>query len=150
MAEVRAWLRNISTSEWNTIISQENSTILSPADEEVRNLLGAGNLPATPIDWNTLVSDELILQILKAKQAMIPNVSKKYQNLIETSLSYSHYRPTDNLPTIPRTENGYEIAYLGLTPFDPNAKSSNDDSELQDYNSALSELSAVNFSEDEP
>ena len=47
-------------------------------------------------------------------------------------------------------ENGYEIAYLGLTPFDPNAKSSNDDSELQDYNSALSELSAVNFSEDEP
>ncbi len=51
-----------------------------------------------------------------------PNVTKKYQNLIETNLSYSHeYGKNDikNPPLIPRSGSGYEIAYLGLTPFIP-------------------------------
>lgn len=105
IGEVRAWLTNLS-NEWNAIIAKENTTTLSPLDEKINTLIGAGTLPTSPIDWNSLISDEMILQILQAKYALRPDPVEKYKSSIETTLSYSHEYGLGNIknpPKIPRS-----------------------------------------------
>lgn len=105
-------------------------------DSNIGASLGARALPASPIDWNTLVSDEVIEKVIRAKRALASNVTKKYQNLLEASLSYSHSSSGDILDNplpLPGVSEGYEIAYLGLTPFTPKATETAEDGEIQDY-----------------
>ena len=75
-----------------------------------------GDLPSSPIDWNTLISDDVLTQVISAKSALSLDITKKYKSLVETSLSYSHIypniSPTESLPQIPRSASGYDIAYL--------------------------------------
>ena len=116
VVSVRAWLKNTSDTDWNRIISEENAKSMTPLDVKINTLIGARNLPASPIDWNSLISDDLIIQVLRARNFLSPDVTKKYKSLIETALSYSHQYPdrplTESPPEIPRSGSGYDIAYL--------------------------------------
>jgi hypothetical protein len=113
--EVREWLKKISQTEWASILDRENTTTLTPIDQQVNTLIGAGSLPSSPLDWNSLISDEVILQVIQAQYALRPDPVGKYKSIIETDLSYSHEysnNNTKNPPKIPRSNDGYEIAYL--------------------------------------
>lgn len=119
---MRAYLKNLSETEWKRAIDAENGKTLSPSEIEANTLLGAGTLPATPIDWNTLISDEVLVQVLQAKNWLHPDISDKYQKLVTSDLSYSQTLGGDtvlDLPKMPGTRDGYEIAYLGLSSFQP-------------------------------
>lgn len=52
--------------------------------------IGTNPLPGSPIDWNTLISDDVIEKVIQARRWLTPNVTEKYKTLIETNLSYSH------------------------------------------------------------
>lgn len=124
IAELRSYLKNLSDTEWKRAIDAENAITLRPAELEANTILGAGTLPASPIDWNTLVSDEVLTRVLQARHWNHPNVSEKYKKLVVSNLSYSHTLGGDtayDLPQIPGSRDGYEIAYLGLTDFIPTA-----------------------------
>jgi hypothetical protein len=56
---------------------------------QINTLIGAGSLPGSPLDWNTLISDEAIINVIQSKRWLSPNVTTKYQSLVEKSLSYS-------------------------------------------------------------
>ena len=80
----------------------ENTKTLSPSELEANTLLGAGTFPAAPIDWNTLISDEVLIQVLQAKNWLHPDVSEKYQKLITSDLSYSQTLGGDPALDIPK------------------------------------------------
>lgn len=87
---MRTYLKNLSEGDWNKIISKENGTTLTQNESSANLILGAGILPSSPIDWNSLISDDVLVQILKAKNWMHPDVSKKYTDALTSDLSYSH------------------------------------------------------------
>lgn len=93
VASVRAWLRDLATNEWQSIIAQENGTNLSAAESSVNSLLGVGAFPAAPIDWNNYISDAFIEKVLQSKNWLNPDATVKYKQSIETALSYSHRYP---------------------------------------------------------
>ena len=111
----------MADQEWNTIISNENSTSYA-GDAALDARLVTGSLP-NAIDWNAYISDESIDTILRARRWINPDVTKKYKQAIETTLSYSREYPTlasfEQTPKYPIRNDGYEIAYLGLAPFTP-------------------------------
>ncbi len=153
IASMRTWLKTLSESEWNAVISRENSTTLSSYDTTVKNLIWASALPTSPLDWNTLISDDLILQVLRARNWLNPDVTRKYQSLVETNLSYSHEYSINNPknpPIIPRSGSGYDIAYLWLTPFIPKWEQADATDEMGEYNQRIAALDGLNFSENEP
>ena len=87
--EVRSWLRDDANKQWTTIFEKENSTTQSDNEATIaENVLKAKSLPAK-FDWNDYISDELIIQILQAKNWLHPDITKKYQDTIEGVLSYS-------------------------------------------------------------
>jgi hypothetical protein len=90
---VRDWLKNISLTEWNAILAKESSMSNVGPEIALNSALSVSSLPAGPIDWNTLVSDEVIEKVIQAKRWLTPNVTEKYQKLVETSLSYSKKIP---------------------------------------------------------
>ncbi len=90
VAEMRTYLKNLSESEWNKVITTENGTNLTSSESGANLALGAGILPSTPIDWNSLISDSVLIQVLQAKNWMHPDVSKKYTDALTSDLSYSH------------------------------------------------------------
>jgi hypothetical protein len=130
---VRAWLKRLSDTTWKTIIDKENSTNISSDDGVLKHLPPTLPIHAS-IDWNTYISDELILRIIQARNWLNPDVTTKYKHAIETSLSYSHEyigNPTDNPPKLPTSTGGYEIAYLGLSSFIPSSSEAGDETDLQ-------------------
>lgn len=152
--EVRAWLAEDSRRQWNAILETENSTTQSDFDANIsENILGAKNLP-TEFDWNDYISDELIVQILQAKNWLHPDVSKKYQDAVESMLSYSgNARNDDILQKMPaiseKSEKTYDIAYLGLAPILPNDGDSSEDVNAikNDYITKLAAIHGYNISE---
>ena len=102
LPELRLYLKNLSESEWKRAIDAENTKTLSPSELEANTLLGAGTFPAAPIDWNTLISDEVLIQVLQAKNWLHPDVSEKYQKLITSDLSYSQTLGGDPALDIPK------------------------------------------------
>ncbi len=105
-----------------------------------------GILPASPIDWNGYVSDDMIEQILQAKNWLHPDISKKYKQAIESMLSYSHQdlavTPKINTaPKIPSLSNEYEIAYLGLpSNFGPDFSSNSSSTVKAGYDTRIREI----------
>jgi hypothetical protein len=87
---MRLWLKNLSDSQWAAVIAKDASTTLTSAQSEENTLLGATPLPASPLDWNTLISDAALEKILQAKKWLHPDVTEKTKNIVETALSYSH------------------------------------------------------------
>ena len=73
-----------------SIIADEKTRVQSAVDKNLSLSLSAVPLPVNPIDWNTLISDDVIEKIIRAKRGLTPNVTQKYQNLLEAGLSYSH------------------------------------------------------------
>lgn len=101
------------------IINRENATALSPERVIVNQKIPSGILPVAPIDWNTYISDDMIEQIIQAKNWLHPDISIKYKKAIESMLSYSHVNNAvtpriNTAPKIPALSDEYEIAYLGL------------------------------------
>lgn len=136
MADVRAWLKNISDTEWGVIIAAEGGLPLSATESRLNTAIGTNPLPGSPIDWNTLISDDVIKQVIQARRWLTPNVTEKYKTLIETNLSYSHTYagdPLKNPPKLPDLSNGYDIAYLGLTPFVPGGEKDPNSEDIQAY-----------------
>lgn len=56
---------------------------------DANTYLVTGNLPDAPVDWNILISDDVITKVIQARNWMNPDVSKKYTKAIESMLSYS-------------------------------------------------------------
>jgi hypothetical protein len=117
IAGARNWLREQSQTDWKAIIDRETTTTLDAKDIQANTYLAAGALPATPIDWNIYVSDDMITRILQSKKWLNPDIALKYQKSIRSMLSYSQESiDKSNIintpPTIPSTSNEYEIAYL--------------------------------------
>ncbi len=149
---LRSWLTSLSNQEWNAILSKEN---VSPASPIVA-YLGGKSLPASPFDWNNLISDAVLQKVLQARSWLHPNVTEKYTSIVQSALSYSHIDPTKTSfttpPIIPYQSEGYDIAYLGLSPFATDALGGADGAqkkELQDYQLSLSELEGINLSEED-
>ena len=89
-----------------------------------------------PLDWNTLISDDVIEKAIQARRWLTPNVTEKYKTLVETNLSYSHTYsgdPLKNPPKLPNLSNGYDIAYLGLIPFVPGGEKDPNSEDIQAY-----------------
>lgn len=152
--EMRAWLKSESDRQWNAIVQKENQT--SQTEDEAKiatDVLLAKDLQPT-FDWNNFISDELITQIIQAKNWLQPDVTKKYQNSVESLLSYSH-APRDGkifekIPDISaKTDTMYDIAYLGLSSITPTGEGKNDQiASIQgDYTSKLSAIHGLNISE---
>jgi hypothetical protein len=77
-------------------------------------------------------------------------VTKKYNDRVEASLSYSQSFTgdiTDDIPLTPRLSQWYEIAYLGLASFLPKGESDEEDPAIQDYQYRLWEIQGLNFAE---
>lgn len=119
VASARIWLKNLADTEWQKIINAENTTSNSAKYTKANGYLSAGTIPASPVDWNSYVSDDMLLKIIQARHWLHPDISEKYRKSIEAMLSYSHentlvtpleYTP----PKIPTSSHEYEIAYLGL------------------------------------
>lgn len=154
--EVRAWLRENANKQWSAIVDKENAT--NQPDNEAtiaENVLKAKNLPEK-FDWNDYISDELIIQILQAKNWLHPDITKKYQDTIEGMLSYSGMPANGNiLQKIPQisanSEKMYEIAYLGLSPVIPgNSTASQDVTNISaDYRQKLAAIQGFNISQQE-
>lgn len=112
---LRAWLKELSESQWSKIIAQENATTLTPDQIEAHSYIPSTSLPASPIDWNTLISDTALDKIIQARNWIHPDITEKAKNIVEISLSYSHQYSDDiknNPPLLPQTGSGYDIAYL--------------------------------------
>jgi hypothetical protein len=148
---VRLWLKNISDSEWKNIIDKENSTTIPSLEISANTFLDLGSLPTNPIDWNNYISDDLIIQVIQARNWLTPDVTTKYKKAIETTLSYSREYVSGSLlnpPKIPNPASSYEIAYLGLTPFIPSSEDNADiKSTKNEYDTRLAEIQAFNFSD---
>lgn len=109
-------------------------------------------MPPAPIDWNQYVSDEFIVKVLQAKNWLNPDVTVKYKQAIETSLSYSHEYPGQpeyaSPPKLPTLSDSYEIAYLGLTSFFPSSTDNSEVNQIEnDYNIHLAEINGLNTSD---
>lgn len=154
--EVREWLRQDSEKQWQEILQKENQTEQSDVDAQIsENILKAKNLPER-FDWNDYISDELITQVLQAKNWLHPDITKKYRDTIEASLSYSGNPSNGNIfskiPQISeKTEKTYEIAYFGLSDVNPGGSDTNDDIKnlLADYNQKMSAIHGYNITEQE-
>lgn len=152
---VRAWLREDANRQWNEILARENATNQSEFDANIsENILGAKNLPQN-FDWNDYISDELIVQILQAKNWLHPDITKKYQDSVESMLSYSQSPSNGNIlqkipATSAETEKMYEIAYLGLSSVAPMGDDSQDDfsSVQNDYAAKLAAIQGFNITDD--
>lgn len=121
-ATVRAWLKTLSDQQWNAVITKENATTLSSYEQEVQSALPATAIPSSPLDWNDLISDEVIEKIIQSQNWLHPDITQKNKNVVESSLSYSHRYGSDitkNVPSLPEIGSGYDIAYLGLTSLAP-------------------------------
>ncbi len=131
--DTRAWLKTQSENQWKAVLEQENASSIS----ESHRIIAEQYLSARPLsgdipDWNQFISDEMIVQILQAKNWLHPDVTLKYQQAVESMLSYSHENPDGNrvhdTPKIPETPGqDYEIAYLGLTSFVPLQENADDE-----------------------
>lgn len=152
VATVRAWLKDLSEKQWNAVIAKENATTLSAYEQEANAKVASTPLPSTPIDWNSLISDDAINKIIQAQNWLHPDITQKAKNAIETSLSYSHQYGSDitkNPPSIPEMGSGYDIAYLGLSSLSPlNTSFSASDTLETDYATTLAEIQALNMGED--
>ncbi len=136
------------------MITREGTSSVSVLPTSVEAMFSTAALPATPLDWNSYISDESIDMILRARNWLNPDVTKKYKQAIETSLSYSREypgkTPAEQTPKYPLRAEGYDIAYLGLFPFEPASEENMDDqiSNIQnDYDLGLSSIHALNVSE---
>lgn len=112
---LRAWLKDLSESQWNAIITKENSTTLTADQTEANSYIPATSLPSTPLDWNDLISDAVLDKVIQSRNWLHPDITEKTKNIIESSLSYTHTVSTDKTkdpPLLPETGSGYEIAYL--------------------------------------
>lgn len=152
LATVRAWLKEFSHNEWMDILNTENVTVLSENENLANSYLSGRALPDRPIDWNQYVSDDFIAKVLQARNWLNPDVTKKYKQAIETSLSYSHEYPSaplyDSPPKLPTLSDSYELAYLGLTSFLPSSSEDTDfDSIMNDYSIRMSEIEGFNISD---
>jgi hypothetical protein len=149
IANFRSWLTSLSQDAWNPILQHE-SLPLDNAWVRMKELLASGRtLPTTIIDWNTLISDEMIIKILQAKNWLAGTPTQKYQSRLEASLSFSQLFTgalEKNIPSLTSSPEGYEIAYLGLSPFIPRWESAEDD-DIEAYDYALGTLQWLNFSE---
>lgn len=87
---MRTWLKTLSESQWKKIIDLDATTARSPEQIEANGYIGVNALPVVALDWNQLISDAALEKILQAKNWMHPDITKKTQQIIETSLSYSH------------------------------------------------------------
>lgn len=153
-ASVRTWLKTLSESQWNNIIQKENSTSYTPLAANIEALFVSTSLPSSPFDWNSSLSDESIDMILRARNWLNPDVTKKYKQAIETSLSYSREYPwknaSDQTPKYPLRSEWYDIAYLWLFPFEPSSEENIDDEMWRiqnEYELGLSAIHALNVSE---
>jgi hypothetical protein len=153
ITDVRTWLRDISNTAWNKIISEESSRSMSPIDSIISRDLRVSPIPPTPLDWNTLISDDVIEKVIQSRRWLSPQVTEKYKSLVETTLSYSHTSSGDTLsmpPKLPDLSSGYDIAYLGLAPFVPGWEKNPNSEEFQAYQYRLGELQGLNFTEHDP
>ena len=152
--EMRAWLKADSENQWNAIVAKENATTQSEFDANIStNFLGARDLPAT-FDWNNYISDELITQIIQAKNWLHPDITKKYEQAVESMLSYSgnpvNGDTLQKMPEVTSRENSfYDIAYLGLQPVVPGGEASSEAvSTIQnDYAQKLIAIHGLNITE---
>ena len=81
---------------------------------------------------------------------MTPDVTEKYKKAIETSLSYSREYASGVIspPKLPNRARGYEVAYLGLSSFLPNALQDDETSALvTDYAAAMREIEGINITQ---
>ncbi len=156
--EVRDYLRQESQRQWDAILAQEQATTLSPLDQIVNTTVFGINPLSSGFDWNDYISDEDIVKLLQAKKWIHPDVTKKYKEAVETMLSYSHQYPRwqrseeENPPKITTDNSGeYEIAYLGLTPFTPDAVDgvAGFSAGQQAYNIARQKIHAINITDQE-
>jgi len=152
IASLRASLKDLSEKTWQKIIDQENSTTLNPKDQIAQKFLLQWSPSISILDWNNYISDELLLKVLQSRNWLNPDVTVKYKQSIETTLSYSHEYPnsdvTKNPPKIPTLSDSYDIAYLGLTSFFPQSNTSSEaDTITSDYNAKFAQIKALNYSE---
>ena len=85
----------------------------------------------------------MIEKAIQARRWLTPDVTRKYKSLIETNLSYSHNYagdPLKNIPKLPDLSSGYDIAYLGLTPFIPGGEKNPNSEDIQAYQYKIGEL----------
>lgn len=151
ISSVRNWIKGQNDAQWWSIISAESGKSLSSFDAHLNTSLGVTELPSIAPDWNTLLSDEMIMKIIMTRKYLAKGVTEKYAHRLQASLSYSQkFDPLDTLKnplTLPG-RNGYDIAYLGLSPFVPWGEEQTDDNALDaEYRYRLGELRWVNFSE---
>ena len=156
IADTREWLRAESERQWQGVLAAENATTISDSHRMIaQQYLSARPLSGEVPDWNAFITDDMIVQILQAKNWLHPDVTLKYQQAVESMLSYSHEHPdrdplhyTPKIPEIPGQD--YEIAYLGLTPLVPLAENNHDDeyNAIQSiYDQGLSSIVGLNFTE---
>jgi hypothetical protein len=79
-------------------------------------------------------------------------VTTKYKRAVETSLSYSQIDTSRELyqqvPQYPVTSSGYEIAYLGLSPFTPKSVGNPTATNIErEYELRRNEIEGINISE---
>lgn len=144
---LRAWLKSQSDAEWKKIIDAESSITLSEKDTQANTYLTT-NPSLAPIDWNDFLSDEALQKIIEARNWLTPDVTKKYKSTIETALSYSHtYGDVRiNPPKLPTLSENYEVAYLGLTPFEPRSTdTASTDSIQNDYALWIQKIEWINI-----
>lgn len=145
VAEVRASLKTLSEQTWAKIITTESGSVLSEKEKQANVYLVSGTPVISPIDWNQFISDTLIEKILQSRNWLNPDVTTKYKQAIETSLSYSHQYESGSIlsspPKVPTLTDAYEIAYLGLTSFFPESTDNTESDEIKnDYSVRLSEI----------
>lgn len=136
---------------WKKILEAENAINQDSFEADIsENVLGAKDLPQK-FDWNDYLTDEFLEQIIAAKQWIeIEDTVQKNDIALKSILSYgqSHFIPhTPN-----KNQNGYEIAYLGLSPVTPRSSSVNSsrdalDQISLDYQQKLLAIQGLNITE---
>jgi hypothetical protein len=98
------------------------------------------------------ISTGSLEKIINARNWLTSDVTTKYKRAVETSLSYSQIDTSRELyqqvPQYPVTSSGYEIAYLGLSPFTPKSVGNPTATNIErEYELRRNEIEGINISE---
>lgn len=123
LVTMRRWLKSFSEVQWRAILTTEVKTVITPEQVSVARFFPSNPLPLAPFDWNSLISDAALEKVIQAKKWIHPDITEKAKKIVESSLSYSHqYDKSDitkNIPLLPESGLGYDIAFLGLSSLTP-------------------------------
>lgn len=161
--DMRVWIDQMINTQWNEILTQERNTPFSDAHVEIaREYLDAVPLIDNPPVWSSALSDELLTEVLRAKNWLNPDIANRHQDIVERMLSYSGEHPQESLydrpPQLVATpRQDYEIAYLGLMPLDArlsrdggaglDGNTNGDDAFLDEYQRLLATLQGLRISD---